>query len=691
MKNFFLITLILSLFSTYAQNTAVPFGMEKKGIYSCGTTSYMQSLHQRYHQLPDEAAFESWLEKKVEQQRRSGNSSRRILTIPIIFHIVHNGEAIGVGDNLSPARIHSQMDVLKEDFRKMPGTPGYNNHPSGADTEIEFCLALVGPDGIPLAEPGIDRIDHIARGLSTTFGRHEDVDRKIKQHTFWDPEKYFNVWVVDISAMRIGGYAQFPEFLWLPGNLNDTLAYADGVVVDTEVVGRGAGLPYTTGRILTHEIGHWLSLRHIWGDGGCWRDDYCSDTPGSDAPNYTCDTLHVSCETVDMVRNYMDYSPDACQNIFTECQKSRMITILQHAPRRQSLLSSPACTLPTGIPVAGFRIKDNDPCTGVVSFEDSSQNVPYNWVWSFGDGTTSSLANPKHKYTQSGTYTVRLIVNNMFGTHVYSRQIQVDLKPSASWKLPPQQSRACQFSEVELKTDFPLTGATYQWEPTQNLSDPTSPNPIFKSDKASHWFYYKVTIQDSLGCEVKDSIRIFSWNIFQVSAGNDTIIDLGAQVHLAGSAMWNATSWEWSPQYQLLTSPTASFIYAAPKQTVTYILKGVNDLGCISRDSVTVYVRGTNPLSLDHNLAQQWGEILTPFPNPAEQEITFQAIFNHPGKLSIDLYDLRGRLIQRVFEGQNSPGKFATNWHRNDKISTGIYFVTWQFEGRRVTQKIQLK
>ncbi|HAB28968.1 MAG TPA: hypothetical protein DCE27_15695, partial [Xanthomarina gelatinilytica] len=110
-------------------------------------------------------------------------------------------------------------------------------------------------------------------------------------------------WVCNIGG-GILGYAQFPG-----GS-----ASTDGVVIGPNYFGSkngGSGFylsaPFDLGRTTTHEVGHFLNLRHIWGDGGCSVDDFVSDTPTSDAANYGCATGHVSCGTTDMVQNYMDY------------------------------------------------------------------------------------------------------------------------------------------------------------------------------------------------------------------------------------------------------------------------------------------------------------------------------------------------------------------------------------------------
>lgn len=278
----------------------------------------------------------------------SDASENTIYRIPVVVHVIHFGEAVGDGANISFAQIESQIVVLNEDFRRKVNTNGYNNHPNGSDTHIEFFLAEYAPDGTLLPEPGVDRVNG---------GRNEwpkgnilnPIDTTIKPETIWDPESYFNIWTVNFggfSGRNLLGYAQFPDASGLPG-LNDIggAANTDGIVIGYKYFGSSEKgnfsvltPPYDLGRTTTHEVGHWLGLRHIWGDGDCSVDDYCLDTPNADSPNYDCTNVETSCESPEMPQNYMDYTNDDCMNIFTKDQTERMMTVLENSPRRKELV-----------------------------------------------------------------------------------------------------------------------------------------------------------------------------------------------------------------------------------------------------------------------------------------------------------------------------------------------------------------
>jgi hypothetical protein len=304
--------------------------------------------------------FEQWLAPFVEQykaeQASATNRVNAVTTIPIIFHVIHNGQSVGTGDNLSATYINAQITQLNNDFRRISGTSGYNTNAVGADTEVEFCAATVNPSNATLSEPGINRINRSTKGWTAppygtcSGGNFNDayIESTIKPQSQWDPTKYLNIWVMNMTC-GILGYAQFPSSSGLSGlSSNGGSANTDGVVVLPTSVGstttpNPSGGVYNKGRTLTHEVGHWIGLRHIWGDGGCGVDDYCADTPESDASNFGCPTTHSSCGTTDMVQNYMDYTDDNCMNIFTVDQKARMQAVLTNSPRRNTLGASTGC------------------------------------------------------------------------------------------------------------------------------------------------------------------------------------------------------------------------------------------------------------------------------------------------------------------------------------------------------------
>jgi len=697
MKNYTLLFFLsLISFFTIAQEQAVPFGSGPEGMIKCATVENMARLRSQHPGMQNDAEFEGWIQSKMEEAERDGSAnSRMVLTIPIVFHIIHNGNAVGSGLNLSRAQVESQLDVLNEDFRRMAGTSGFNNDSVGADVEIEFCMAYRDTSGMPMLEPGINRIDRNARNWPAPQYTINTMNGTIKPQSIWNPNEYYNVWVTDIGFGGGGaillGYAQFPSGSTLPGIPFSGGADTDGVVILSSVcgrVGRATG-NFDQGRTLVHETGHWLGLRHIWGDGGCGVDDFCSDTPESDASNSGCNPNHVSCGTVDMVRNYMDYSRGTCMNIFTQCQRTRMRTVLQNASRRASLVHSLACQRATTAPASSFAINDARGCEGIVSFVDSSQNFPSSWFWVFGDGTTSTLRNPTHAYAASGTYNVNLIVNNSFGTSSFSQQVTVSLSPASTVDAGPD-IKACAGDQVTLNVNVSDPQATFRWSPTNGLLNPTTQNPTYIAISGNTYY---VTATDSTGCSVTDTLNIAVVVKPLLSLGNDITIQPGATANLSATLSKPAMQWRWTPVYGFTNTgdDTLSNPIVMPGQTVTYDMTATDVDGCEASKKVTITVEGTPPLAIDGEFENEVGLINLPYPNPAKRELMFSADFNTTGELELSLFDLNGKKVETLHKGNVSQGMFVKKWQRDQMISSGLYFVEWRMAGKRMVQKVQLK
>lgn len=393
----------------------------------CATMEQDRLNRIKYPEFGSLDKFEERVQRRVVElleEMKAGRTQALVLSIPIVVHVVHNGEAVGTGPNLSAAQIASQIEVLNEDFRRVAGTPGFNDHPAGADIEIEFCLSPVDDKGNLLDEPGIHRYN----GNQPDWSR-EEIENRLKPSTYWNPNLFYNIWTVrfDASASTLIGYAQFPDQSGLAGlQERGGPATTDGVVVRYQAFGsidKGSfpalQAPHNRGRTLTHETGHWLGLRHIWGDGAC-ADDFVGDTPPAAGPSYGCQVGRVSCGGINMVENYMDYSDDACMNIFTEGQKLRMRAVMDISPRRKSLVESSLCSPVVDAPPVASIGTGNLNCVllgSEVQFTDLSTNFPNQWLWTFegGDPTTSTARNPAVTYHSPGTFDVQLIVSNTLG------------------------------------------------------------------------------------------------------------------------------------------------------------------------------------------------------------------------------------------------------------------------------------
>ncbi|MAZ55811.1 MAG: hypothetical protein CMP54_02280 [Flavobacteriales bacterium] len=300
--------------------------------------------------------------------------------IPVVFHIVYNTD----DQNLPDSVIHSQIDVLNEDFRRLNENASNTRDEFlefAGDPNIEFFLANLDPEGNPtngIIHQYTDKVEFL---MFEDFLSNEITLDEVKFSSSggsdaWDTNKYLNIWVcnigsLDILGLELGqvfGYAYPPTdidqaLIELSENQNvpdwptDMLTNEEsvqGVVLHYTAVGRNnptanddGMLENNEGRAAVHEIGHYLGLRHIWGDAlalfgedGCIVDDGISDTPNAnDQAGYVCDFTKNTCsndvfgssgeDLPDMVENYMDYSPDNCLNMFTNGQINVMRNILE--------------------------------------------------------------------------------------------------------------------------------------------------------------------------------------------------------------------------------------------------------------------------------------------------------------------------------------------------------------------------
>lgn len=306
----------------------------------CGTEAYNTPKNQAEY-IQRMQKFEQWMDKKIKNRSQLRTKEDVIYQIPVVVHVIHNGEAVGEGSNIPFNQIADQIRILNEDFRR--DNPDSINTPEmfqpvAADVGVEFVLARQDPNGLPTN--GVQRVAGTKSSWTLSDGS------AMKSLSYWPAEDYFNIWVAPLADDLLG-YAEFPiaDLEGLEGTPNRRLQ--DGIVVDYQYFGSEGNIASgSLGRTTTHEAGHYLGLLHIWGDGGCDVDDFCEDTPQAAASTNGCPMEKESCGSIDMIQNYMDYTSDICMNLFTEDQKSRIRTVMENSPRRNSLLTSPGLITP---------------------------------------------------------------------------------------------------------------------------------------------------------------------------------------------------------------------------------------------------------------------------------------------------------------------------------------------------------
>lgn len=427
----------------------------------CGTVHYEKTRGITETQAK---RFEQWLQLRsgILRNNNTGRKQSGPYKIPVVVHIIHNGEEVGTGPNLSEAQILSQIQVLNEDFKRL--NPDAGQTPSefsgvAAGLDIEFVMAKRNPEG--LATNGIVRVNG-NRGSWTMNDNYE-----LKALSYWPSEDYLNIWVCNITDFI--GYAQFPVSDILPGLENSSNnPLTDGVVIWHRAFGSAdhgvfnLDIQYNKGRTATHEIGHFFGLKHIWGDeSGCSGTDYVNDTPNQGTSTNNCPTHPKpdNCSTVIMFQNFMDYTNDACMNLFTQGQVDRMVTILENSPRRKSLPSSPGLLPPA--PVA------NDMGIRQILFPDAT--------------VCSTTVTPTIEIRNYGSNTVTQ-VRIRFSADGITRET-LDLNVS----LAPLETDVVDFSPVTLSSGYHdlsfeilLTNGTTDGRPQDNILTGSTTIPSFR-------------------------------------------------------------------------------------------------------------------------------------------------------------------------------------------------------------------
>ena len=388
--------------------TAVALGLTV-GTFAQSRKCASHVLHQQ--KMEQDASYRT-RRANIENQSTSANSRKTatLYTIPVVVHVIHNGETEGTGTNISDAQVQSAITALNKDFRMQNADTLKPTHPFyslSADVELEFCLARKDTSG--QATTGIMRYNSGQSEWEVTA-----FDNNVKPLTQWNPSKYLNIWVVTLGGADAGtlGYATFPG----------TTGPSDGVVVGTTYFGTTGNVSpgYDLNRTTTHEVGHYLNLSHIWGDATC-GDDLVADTPTQEADNSGCPSFPHNASSAcnpgsngEMYMNYMDYTDDACMQLFTQGQKSRMRAAIEGP--RVSLTTSDACNLPTSAAAinANAAAVYPNPTTGMVTISsgtDAQVNLAIydlNGTQVYGGVTTGANTSVNTSAFAAGNYVVVL-------------------------------------------------------------------------------------------------------------------------------------------------------------------------------------------------------------------------------------------------------------------------------------------
>lgn len=429
----------------------------QQNIHKCYTMEYTDYLDAQYPgtKANIKSAFEAakFYADNHLSQKSTKSIPDTIFRIPVVFHVVYNGAA----QNISESLLESQIDVLNEDFQRLNADTNNTRaifQSRAGNVGFEFFLATIDPDGNPTS--GITRTE-----TSTTFSFF-NLDA-MKENSSggkdaWDVENYMNVWVCNLGGAVLG-FAYPPDIApnWpnVQGPANPNF---QGVVIHHEVVGRNNPLATgqlsiaDQGRTAVHEVGHFFGLRHIWGDSGnpftgapdcnISEDDGFSDTPhmGNNSQQTGCSFSKNTCtngespDEPDMVENYMDYSTETCQNMFTQQQADLMRSMaIIGRPNLAYIIKDDVLVLNIGdwIVVNGTDtfLLDGFTSASVISGDEVmflNENNGYNYI---STGTYTFSGNQEVSVTEDGNITFVSAGTNSV-SELY--QIPVSFSPNPS-------------------------------------------------------------------------------------------------------------------------------------------------------------------------------------------------------------------------------------------------------------------
>lgn len=622
---------------------------------------------------------QEWTKNNYGKTTIDANGKKTITyIIPVVWHVIHNDGP----ENISKAAIQNEIAELNKDFQKLNSDIN-NVHPlfAGitADCQIEFRLARLDPNG--------NCTEGITRTKSTlTYAMDEIVKETIRPSWNTPTIKYLNIWQGTKISFDAGGYAFYP------GTTTDE---TEGIVLIAQQLGN----------TVTHEVGHYLNLPHLWGDSNdpqdpnnCFDDDQVADTPNT-IGRTGCLATASSCGSIDNVQNYMEYN--FCDLMFTEGQKQRMHAALNSPIGARDILCSQANLINTGTadpydanpictPIANFNYNKKFICEGQqVSFTDNSFNAtPTLWNWTFNGGTPSSsnIQNPTITYNTKGVYSVINEPGTTTGSGYHKKDsIIIVSSINADYILPYSEG----FENTVNFTNnwFSFGTAANNWEHTTSVS--YSGNNCIKINNItnnSSTITELISSTFDLSAIPNPKINWKSAYAKKLSGGNDQLIvyssvDCGSTWQIVGIKSANVLS--------SAPATNSPFIPADTTQWKEHDLVFNASLAASSNVKLKFYFKsnGGNNFYLDDiNLISDIStqiteqspiEFINIFPNPSSENTTLTYLLSSNVKsLKITLKDVLGKEVTTIVNDHSfSAGKYTLTVDQGKKLAPGLYFI----------------
>lgn len=668
----------------------------------CGTDQVMQKVFAEHPELKTD--FERREAQAAEADRiafangyRDQNRSMAmtpIYTISVVFHIIHDYGT----ENISDAQVQDAVRILNEDYNKdnadtssiVPAFQGI-----AADAQIQFKLANLDPNGN--CTNGIDRI----QSDETYIG---DDGSKLNS---WPRSKYLNIWVVKTISSGAAGYA------YLPGTAPS--AGVDGIIILSTYVGSIGTGGYTTSRALTHEVGHFLNLQHVWGSSNnpnvsCGNDNV-SDTPvtkGWTSCNLTNNDV-CNNNVEENVQNFMDYA--YCYRMFTTGQKTRMHNALNSGFGQRSSLWTASTLSSTGVnnnppntctPKADFAPASYiSICAGSsVNFTDLSWNSPATaWSWTFSGGTpgTANVQNPTIQYNTPGVYDVTLVASNTSGSNTKTRTAHILVLPATaaynSWTYSESFENSSQVA-TDWTISNPSGGSAFQLTTTAGFTG-------VASMKLNN---YSTTTDGLIDEIISPSVNFTAIPsptlTFRYAYRQKATTDADKLRLLASTDCGRTWVQRWVKSAANLNSvsgtQTSAFTPTSSQwaQASVVVTNYANDTNVRFKFEFTsgggnnIYIEDINisgPAGMNDvdNGIQQF----LVFPNPATEQATVSIVLADKQNINLQVVDITGRVVNSLASGMQQAG--SHNYQLNTtSLTAGIYFIRLQSGGKTTTQKL---
>jgi PKD repeat protein len=655
----------------------------------CGT----DSLHDE--KMKSDPDYKKRHEEMLESIGTAASSQRRlpngVLQVPVVVHVMHKGETIGTGTNISDEEVKLGLKYLNNYWRSISDTYGDGD---GVDMKIEFVLAIQDPNGN--MTNGIDRVDLSTDDAYVNNGvnRRENSgisDTELKAYSVWDPYRYYNVWIIDeidntncfTGTSYIAGYAYY--------------ASAHGQSVDGSVVLICTYLEEGS-NTWAHEMGHALNLPHTFDgddpDNGICGDDGIPDTPEHIRTSGITPSIYWDCGTTtsnncdlafnqvinpetgytrssgthqDHMFNHMDYS--GCSSEFTGGQRNVATNALTAGRgSRKSYFEGSAL-----VPVAAAVVDFNSPsiiCLGdVTTFTDLSANTPnsftnngydnISFAWTFDNGAdtaiTSTDQNPSIIFSNSGTYDVTLEITNLQGTSSLTKQNSFIITSSS---LPTY----CEVTSLNSLGNYGTGVTRVSFNNLSNITSTSNVSPIVRDFRCSKNTQINVDISYDLTVDY-NAINDYSqratvwidWDNNGTFDSDEKVLDDNVDSGNAGS--YSATVSVTPPTDVVTGIPLTMRVISVTRDSGNScgegLIKRADEYGVLVNATLNTKTVNTSQLKL--------------FPNPVQDELTLTLQNNAPLS-AYEIYDISGK---KVMTSTLNP----SNRIQVSGLSKGLYFI----------------